>query len=202
MLTPGAPTCATDLISQLLVAESDGGKLSEDELVTTCILILNAGHEATVHAHRKWREGDARARRRSPCEAFASEKARAATIEELLRLDPPLHLFARYALDDVEFADVSLKKGEKIGLLLGAANRDPERFRDPDAFDAGRDPNPHVAFGAGIHFCVGAPLARLEMAITLPILFDRLPALRLAESPRYRDAYHFHGLEALKVAWG
>ncbi len=190
-----------DLVSQLLVAESDGGKLSEDELVATCILILNAGHEATVHAIgngvKAMLEHSV-----DPREAFASEKARAATIEELLRLDPPLHLFARYALDDVEFADVCLKKGEKIGLLLGAANRDPERFRDPDAFDAGRDPNPHVAFGAGIHFCVGAPLARLEMAITLPILFDRLPALRLAESPRYRDAYHFHGLEALKVAWG
>jgi cytochrome P450 len=190
-----------DLISQLLVAESDGGKLSEDELVTTCILLLNAGHEATVHALGNGvkamleRGVDHHA-------AFASERARAATVEELLRLDPPLHLFARYALDDVEFADVSLKKGEKIGLLLGAANRDPERFRDPDAFDAGRDPNPHVAFGAGIHFCVGAPLARLEMAITLPILFDRLPGLRLAESPRYRDAFHFHGLEALKVAWG
>ena len=94
-----------------------------------------------------------------------------------------------------------MRRGEKIGLLLGAANRDPARFPDPDAFDAGRDPNPHVAFGAGIHFCVGAPLARLEMATALPILFDRLPALRLAGAPRPRDAYHFRGLEALDVAW-
>ena len=88
-----------------------------------------------------------------------------------------------------------------MGLLLGAANRDPERFPDPDAFDAARNPNPHVAFGAGIHFCVGAPLARLELAVALPILFARLPGLRLAEPPRYRDAYHFHGLEALRVRW-
>ncbi len=152
-----------DLISQLLVAESDGGKLSEDELVTTCILLLNAGHEATVHGIGN----GAKAMLElgvDPREAFAGDKARAATVEELLRLDAPLHLFARYALEDVDFAGVRLRKGDKIGLLLGAANRDAARFPDPDAFDAGRDPNPHVAFGAGIHFCVGAPLARLEMA--------------------------------------
>jgi cytochrome P450 len=190
-----------DLISQLLRAESDGGRLSEDELVTTCILLLNAGHEATVHAIGNGVKAalehgvDAES-------AFATEASRAAAVEEMLRLDSPLHLFARYALEDVEFAGVGLKKGEKIGLLLGAANRDPERFPRPDAFDAGRDPNPHLAFGAGIHFCVGVPLARLEMAIALPILFARLPRLRLAEPPRYRDAYHFHGLEALSVAWG
>ena len=189
-----------DLISQLLVAESDEGRLSEDELVTTCILLLNAGHEATVHAI-----GNAIRtildRGLDPRMLFADAQATAATIEELLRLDPPLHLFTRYALEDVEIAGVSLKKGEKIGLLLGAANRDPGRFPDPDAFDARRDPNPHVTFGAGIHFCVGAPLARLEMAVALPILFKRLPGLRLAKRPRARDAFHFHGLEALRVAW-
>jgi unspecific monooxygenase len=189
-----------DLISQLLVAESEEGRLSEDELVTTCILLLNAGHEATVHAI-----GNAVRtildRGLDPRTLFADPKATAATVEELLRIDPPLHLFTRYALEDVEIAGVSLKKGEKVGLLLGAANRDPERFPDPDAFKPNRDPNPHVTFGAGLHFCVGAPLARLEMAIALPILFDRLPGLRLAERPRCRDAFHFHGLEALRVAW-
>ena len=190
-----------DLISQLLVAESDGGKLSEDELVTTCILLLNAGHEATVHAIGNGVKAMLE-RSLDPRRTLADDQSRAATVDELLRLDPPLHLFARNALDHVEFAGVSLKKGEKIGLLLGAANRDPARFPEPDAFDAGRDPNPHLAFGAGIHFCVGAPLARLEMAVALAILFARLPGLRLAERPRYRDAYHFHGLEALQVAWG
>lgn len=189
-----------DLISQLLIAESDGGELSEDELVTTVILLLNAGHEATVQAIgagvKIILERGIDAGR-----AFAGESATQATVEELLRLDPPLHLFARYALEEVEFAGVQLRKGEKIGLLLGAANRDPERFPDPDAFDPDRAPNPHVSFGAGIHFCVGAPLARLELAVALPVLFARLPGLRLIEPPRYRDAFHFHGLEALRVEW-
>ena len=190
-----------DLISQLLVAESDAGSLSEDELVATSILLLNAGHEATVHAIgngvKAMLEHNV-----DPAAAFATDAARDATVEELLRLDAPLHLFNRYALEDVEFAGVKLKRGEKIGLLLGAANRDPERFPDPDAFNADRDPNPHVAFGAGVHFCVGAPLARLELATALPILLARLPRLRLAEPPRYRDAFHFHGLETLGVGWG
>jgi cytochrome P450 len=189
-----------DLVSQLLIAESDGGKLSEDELVATVVLLLNAGHEATVQAigngvKLMLEQGI------DPAHAFANESATAATVEELLRLDPPLHLFARYALEEVEFAGVRLRKGEKIGLLLGAANRDPERFHRPDAFRPERAPNPHVTFGAGIHFCVGAPLARLELAQALPILFKRLPGLRLAERPHYRDTFHFHGLEALRLEW-
>jgi cytochrome P450 len=190
-----------DLISQLLIAEGDGGRLNEDELVATVILLLNAGHEATVQAigngvKAMLEQGvDARL-------AFADESATAATVEEALRFDPPLHLFTRYALEEAEFAGVRLKKGEKLGLLLGAANRDPARFPDPNVFDSRRSPNPHVSFGAGIHFCVGAPLARLELTVALPILFARLPGLRLADTPRYRDAFHFHGLEALKVEWG
>jgi cytochrome P450 len=189
-----------DLVSQLLIAESDGGKLSEDELIATVILLLNAGHEATVQAMGNGaktileQKVDAHA-------AFASEGATLATVEELLRLDPPLHLFARYALEEVEFAGVRLRKGQKIGLLLGAANRDSARFPNPDVFEPARTPNAHVSFGAGIHFCVGAPLARLELAVALPILFARLPGLRWAGAPRYRDAFHFHGLEALRVEW-
>jgi cytochrome P450 len=190
-----------DLVSQLLMAESDGGKLSEDELVATVILLLNAGHEEMVQAIGNGVKTildqgvDA-------CAAFATESATLATVEELLRLDPPLHLFARYALEEVEFAGVRLRRNEKIGLLLGAANRDPERFPNPDAFDRTRTPNAHVSFGAGIHFCVGAPLARLELGVALPILFARLPDLRLAEPARYRDTFHFHGLGALRVEWG
>jgi unspecific monooxygenase len=189
-----------DLISQLLAADSKEGKLSEDELVATCILLLNAGHEATVHALgnavRTILEWGL-----DPQDIFADAKTTEAAVEELLRLDAPLHLFTRYALDDVEFSGLRLRKGQKIGLLLGAANRDPERFPDPDAFQPGRDPNPHVTFGAGVHFCIGAPLARLEMAVALPILFERLPRLRFVGRPRYRDAFHFHGIEALAVRW-
>ena len=189
-----------DLVSQLLIAESDGGSLSEDELVATVILLLNAGHEATVQAIGNGVKIMLEQGIDAGC-AFASESATQASVEELLRLDPPLHLFARYALEEVEVAGVRLRKGEKIGLLLGAANRDPERFSEPDAFDPARAPNPHVSFGAGIHFCLGAPLARLELAQALPILFARLKGLRLIERPRYRDLFHFHGLEALRVEW-
>ena len=175
--------------------------MSEDELVATVILLLNAGHEATVQAIGNGvktclSNGSTRGA------AFASESATRATVEELLRLDPPLHLFTRYALEEVEFAGVRLRKGEKIGLLLGAANRDPRSLPRSRRLRPARTPNPHVSFGAGIHFCVGAPLARLELAAALPILFARLKDLRLVEPPRYRDSFHFHGLEALRVEWG
>jgi cytochrome P450 len=181
-----------DLLSQLIAAEAEGSKLSEDELITTAILLLNAGHEATVHAIGN---GVKALLEHGVAEVTSS------VVEELLRFDAPLHLFTRYALDDVEFAGIRLKKGETVGLLLGAANRDPARFPEPDRFEGSRTPNPHVSFGAGIHFCVGAPLARLELEAALPILFRRLPGPEIASPPRYRDSYHFHGLEALHISW-
>ena len=182
-----------DLLSELIRAEEQGQKLSEDELVTTAILLLNAGHEATVHAIGNGIK--------TLLEQGIKGGIGAGHIEETLRFDAPLHLFTRYALEDLEYAGIRLRKGETVGLMLGAANRDAARFADPDRFEPSRDPNPHVSFGAGIHFCIGAPLARLEMQIALPLLFQRLPKLRLAEAPRYRDAYHFHGLESLKVTF-
>jgi cytochrome P450 len=182
-----------DLLSRLIVAESEEGRLSEDELVTTVILLLNAGHEATVHALGNGAK--------TLIEAGARFDGSEAAVEELLRFDAPLHMFTRYALRDVEIEGVALRKGERIGLMLGAANRDPAAFAEPGRLDLSRAPNPHVAFGAGIHFCVGAPLARLEMRVALQALFRRLPGLRLAEAARYRDAYHFHGLTALRVIW-
>jgi cytochrome P450 len=121
--------------------------------------------------------------------------------EEALRFDPPLHFFDRYALEPVEVEGVQLKKGEKIGLILAAANRDPARWENADRFDPSRPLLPNVSFGAGIHFCIGAPLARLEMQVALPILFQRLPKLQLSATPSYRNAWHFHGLESLCVAW-
>jgi cytochrome P450 len=189
-----------DLISQLISAEAENARLSEDELIATCILVLNAGHEATVHSLANSAKAllEQRADTRT---IFAAPQTRAMAVDELLRYDAPLHQFTRYALGDFEYANIALKQGDKIGLMLGAANRDPERFADPDRLDFARSPNPHISFGGGIHFCLGAPLARLEMEVALPILFERLPGLRLADQPRYRDAFHFHGLERLGVRW-
>ena len=182
-----------DLLSELIRAEEEGKKLSEDELVTTAVLLLNAGHEATVHAIG------------NGIKCLLEQNVRRGIgeghIEETLRYDAPLHLFTRYALEDLDYAGIRFRKGETVGLMLGAANRDPERFPDSDRFIAERDPNPQVSFGAGIHFCIGAPLARLEMQVALPLLFQRLPKLALAGTPQYRNAYHFHGLESLKVRY-
>jgi cytochrome P450 len=189
-----------DLITRLIEAETAGTRLSEDELISGCIQLLNAGHEATVHgignAVKAVLESDVDA---AAC--FADEQSTAATVEEALRFDPPLHFFDRYALEPVEVAGVKLRRGEKIGLLLGAANRDPARYVHPHRFDPARPLLPHLSFGAGIHFCIGAPLARLEMQAALPVLFGRLKGLRLAAPPSYRNSWHFHGLESLPVTW-
>ena len=182
-----------DLVSRLIEAETGGSKLTEAEMTTTIILLLNAGHEATVHALGN----AAKALLENGVAPFADDEC----VDELLRFDAPLHLFTRYALEELEISGVKLKVGDRIGLMLGAANRDPRAFTDPDRLNLYRVRNPHVSFGAGIHFCVGAPLARLEMRVALPILFERLPRLRLAAPPRYRDTFHFHGLEALSVEW-
>jgi cytochrome P450 len=180
-----------DLLSELIRASDGAGKLSEDELVTTAILILNAGHEATVHSL-----GNAV---KALLENNVRNALTSAHVEEALRFDAPLHMFTRYALEDLEYNGIQLKKGELVGLMLGAANRDPVRYSNPDAFDPAREVYAHTSFGAGIHFCVGAPLARLEMEVALQVLFERLPNMQLAGTPRYRDAYHFHGLEELKI---
>jgi unspecific monooxygenase len=111
-------------------------------------------------------------------------------------------MFTRFALSDLTLeVGLSFKKGEVIGLLLGAANRDPLRFRDADRFDPFRTDGQNVSFGAGIHFCIGAPLARIELQVALSTLFRRLPGLKLAGEPRYNNVFHFHGLERLDVSW-
>jgi cytochrome P450 len=187
-----------DILSLLLEAEAAGDRLSEDELVSNAILLLNAGHEATVHAI-----GNAVAcilqNGLDPAALFATRERTAASVEELLRFDPPLHMFTRYALEPIEWAGISLAVGDRIGLLIGAANRDPAVYDDPDRIRPDRPTVPHVSFGAGLHFSIGAPLARLELGLALPILFGRLPGLRLAEPPAYADRYHFHGLAALRL---
>ncbi len=108
-------------------------------------------------------------------------------------------MFTRWAYEDVEVMGHTFHRGDQVALLLAAANRDPGVWDDPDQFDPTRPIKPNASFGAGLHFCVGAPLARLELQIALPILFARRPGLRLAEPPTYADVYHFHGLQSLSV---
>ncbi|WP_089882498.1 cytochrome P450 [Citreimonas salinaria] len=186
-------TPADDLITDLIAAEEDGARLSTDELIATCVLLLNAGHEATVHSLgngvKALLEHGV-----TPTEADAAD-----VTDEILRFDPPLHMFTRYAYEEVELFGHRFARGDQFALLLGAAARDPALRADPAAFDPSRAVSNHVAFGGGLHFCVGAPLARLEMQVALPILFARCPGLRLAEAPRYADLFHFHGLERLIV---
>ena len=188
-----------DLLSALVQAESSGESLSMDELVTTAILLLNAGHEATVHSIGNsvkclLQSGT------KVTDLFSSEQMKSRAIEELLRIDPPLHMFTRFVLEDLEFEKISLRKGQTVGLLLGAANHDPARYQHPHQLDFERGGEAHTSFGAGIHFCLGAPLARLEMGVALPILFSRCPDISLCQEPLYADRYHFHGLQNLMVA--
>ncbi len=170
-------------------------------MITTAILLLNAGHEATVH-----QTGNAvKAILESgldPAELFANPESTAKTVEECLRFDAPLHMFTRYAYEEIDLGDgILLKPGNQIGLMLGAGNRDPWAFASPDTFMPDRTDQKNLSFGAGIHFCIGAPLARLELQVALKVLFDRLPNLRFKERPIYRDTFHFHGLERLDVEW-
>jgi len=190
-----------DLLTHMLTAGEDGQKLTEEEVISTTILLLNAGHEATVHttgnAVKTILESGLDAR-----SLFATAGQTEATVEECLRYDAPLHMFTRYALQPVELeGGIELRKGDVIGLLLGAANRDPRRFSHPDRFDPFRADGANVSFGAGIHFCIGAPLARIELQTALSTLFRRLPTLRIGELPHYNNVYHFHGLERLVVEW-
>ncbi len=120
-------------------------------------------------------------------------------VEEVLRYDPPLHVFTRYAYKDIICFGIKIKNGQEVACLLAAANRDPSFVEDPSSFDPFRKPSQHQSFGAGLHFCVGAPLARLEITIGLQTLFERRPDLQIAVSPKYAETYHFHGLTELIV---
>lgn len=190
-----------DLLSHMLTSEVDGEKLTEEEVISTTILLLNAGHEATVHTTGNGVKAILESGL-DTASLFATPDQTEATVEECLRFDAPLHMFTRYALQDVTLENgSSFKQGETIGLMLGAANRDPSRFAEANRFDPFRTDGANVSFGAGIHFCIGAPLARIEMQVAMKVLFDRLPGLRLAEPPEYKNIYHFHGLDRLEVTW-
>ncbi|MGL4405850.1 MAG: cytochrome P450, partial [Notoacmeibacter sp.] len=171
-------TKKTKLSSDLLGTLAVSG-MSDDEIISTAVLLINAGHEATVHqtgnAVKVLLDPDFPERR-----AVFGRYSPAQIVEEALRFEAPLHLFTRYASEDVDFGDgVFVKKHEQIGLLLGAANRDPAAFVDADKFNPARSDQKNVSFGAGIHFCIGAPLARMELSISLKTLFERLPNMKL-----------------------
>ncbi|MFP9137572.1 cytochrome P450 [Devosia sp. XGJD_8] len=189
-----------DLLSHMLTSDRDGDRLSDEEVMSTAILLLNAGHEATVHTTGNGVKSILESGI-DPVTLFASDAQTEATVEECLRFDAPLHMFTRYALSDLDYEGLQLRKGDVIGLMLGAANRDPRRFANANTFDPFRSDGANVSFGAGIHFCIGAPLARIELQVAFSELFRRLPKLRLAEAPSYNDVYHFHGLERLMVRW-
>jgi cytochrome P450 len=188
-----------DLISSLIAeTDGDGARLTEDELVTTCTLLLNAGHEATVNV-----VGNGMTALLSHSAQLAALRADAqlvpSAVEELIRYDSPLQLFERTATADTVVGDVTVEAGSKIAALLGAANRDPAAFDRPDEFDVARADNPHLGFGAGIHFCVGAPLARVELQASLATLLRRFPALALAARPEQRPEFVLRGVRSLPV---
>ena len=190
----------TDLISTLAAAEKDGERLSVEELIATCVLLLNAGHEASVNG---FGNGIVAALRRpssmQPLRHDPRTVSRTA-LEEFLRFDSPLQLFERTATGDTEINGVAIRQGQKIAALLGAANRDPDVFANADSMDLTRESNQHIAFGAGIHFCIGAPLARLEMNISLPALIERFPTLELAGEPTRRPTFVLRGYDMIPVS--
>jgi cytochrome P450 len=189
-----------DLISELATVEEAGEKLNAQELIATCVLLLNAGHEASVNGFGNGMV--ATFERADQLELLRKDPRGVAdtAIEEFLRFDAPLHLFERTATADTEIGGVLIKEGQKIASLLGSANRDETIFDRADELDLTREQNPHIGFGAGIHFCLGAPLSRIEMSASLPLLFERFPNLKLVETPKRRPTFVLRGYESIPVA--
>lgn len=187
-----------DLITALTQVVDDGDVLTEDELVGTCVLLLNAGHEATVNVTGNgwwslFRHPDQLARLRSDPSLVPT------AVEELMRWDTPLQMFERWVLEDLDIGGVHVPRGAELGLLFGSANRDPDVFADADALDVGRAVNPHVSLGAGTHFCLGAVLARLELQTSFGTVLRRMPDLELLEEPQWGPGYVIRGLRELRV---
>jgi cytochrome P450 len=189
-----------DLLSALVAAEEGGLRLSEEELLATCVLLFFAGHETTVNLigngmFALLRHPDQLATLRAEPALIGS------AIEELLRYDGPVQRTGRVALADVEIGGSVIRRGERVSVLLGAANRDPDRFAEPDRLDIARGDNHHLAFGGGIHYCLGAPLARVEAQVAIETLLRRLPGLGLrTDTPTWRDNLVLRGLTALPLA--
>ncbi|MET0741294.1 MAG: cytochrome P450 [Candidatus Nanopelagicales bacterium] len=189
-----------DLVSHLTQVEEKGDRLSEHELIATCVLLLNAGHEASVNG---FGNGMVAAMRRPDQMVVLREDPEgvaATAVEEFLRFDTPLHLFERTATADTPVGSIVVEKGQKIAALLGSANHDPAVFDAASTMDVTRDPNPHLGFGAGIHFCLGAPLARVELQTSLPAVVQRFPRLDFAAEPVLRPTFVLRGYESVSVA--
>ena len=191
---------ADDLISRLVeINKTNPERISESEIVANAILFLNAGHEAVVNVIGN----GVYALLRHPDE-FNKLKADINLLptatEEMLRYDSPLQFFERYVLEDMEFKGQVWKTGTKLCLFYASANHDPEVFESPEAFDIQRNPNPHISFGLGLHFCIGAPLARLELNSALKELITRMPNIKLIEEPEYQPKNVFRYLKELKLS--
>jgi cytochrome P450 len=187
-----------DLISDLIAVRDRGGSLSEDELVASVVLLLNAGHEASVNAFGNGLvallgHGDEHRR------VVGGQVGWDTTMEELIRYDAPLQLFERTATRDVEIAGTTVRAGQQVAALMGSANRDASVFGDADQLDVSRDPNPHVGFGMGLHFCLGAPLARMELQVSLRVLLDRYPRLALRRCPQPPRRFVLKGYDRVDV---
>jgi len=190
-----------DLLSALIAAEEEGNKLSEGELVSTCMLLLIAGHETTVNLIGNGllallqHPDQLRALRDDP-ELIQTG------VEELLRFDGPVQRTGRMTTAEVEIGDKRIPRDSVVVSVIGAANRDPKQFADPDRLDVSRKDNRHIAFGFGIHFCLGAPLARLEGQIALGTLLRRMPKLALvSDVPEWRESSTLRGLKSLPVTF-
>ncbi|MCB5178755.1 cytochrome P450 [Streptomyces antimicrobicus] len=188
-----------DLVSALIAAHDEEGRLSEQEMISTCVLLLNAGHEATVNttANGWWTLF------RHPAELAALRADRgllSTAVDELLRFDTPLQMFERWVLDEIEVGGTVIPRGAEVALLFGSANRDPARFARPDDLDLARTDNPHLSFGAGIHYCLGAPLAKVELTASFgALLADTTPPLRLVREPQWQEGYVIRGLRELLI---
>ncbi len=190
-----------DMLSALIAAEERGAGLSEDELVATCVLLLFAGHETTTNLIGNGLL--ALLRDSNQLEVLRAEPSLAPlAVEELLRYDGPTQAMVRVAAEDMKIGDKRIKRGDRIFAIINAANRDPAQFADPDRLDLRREPNRHIAFGFGIHFCIGAPLARLEGQIAFATLLGRLSDLELlTTAPEWLDSVVFRGVKSLPVSF-
>ncbi|WP_419996743.1 cytochrome P450 [Streptomyces boninensis] len=187
-----------DLISGLIAAYDEGDRLSEQEMLSTCVLLLNAGHEATVNStvngwYALFRHPEQLAGLRAAPDKLST------AVDELLRYDTPLHLFERWVLEDIEIGGQLIPRGQEVALLFGSANRDPEAFPRPDDLDLDRTDNPHISFGAGIHYCIGAPLAKVELRASYGALLRKAPGMRLAAEPEWGPSAVIRGLKRLDV---